>query len=399
LERYIMIYLDNAATTWPKPESVYRAMDDFVRNKAGNPGRGSHSMASAATGIIQDARKEAADLINTPDIFRIIFTLNCTHSLNMGLKGILKPGDHVVTDSIGHNSMVRPLKKLQKWGITVTRVAIDPETGYTSAAAIEAAIKKETRMIAVTHGSNVNGVIQPVEEYGRGARGPHLIFLGDGAQTAGVFPIDVQGANIDLLALAGHKSLYGPPGTGLLYVGERADLDTLTEGGTGSYSEFEDQPVVLPDKYEAGTMNSVGIAGLGAGLKFIRSEGMDKIRGHELALSKRLIEGLSGVKDVVVYTGKDLSRQAPVVSFTVFGYLPPEIGVILDKEFDIKIRAGLLCAPGTHRMLNTFPTGTVRVSPGYFNTAEEIDILVKAVDKIRADYKDNRPVIIDPAQC
>lgn len=309
-----MIYLDNAATTWPKPESVYQAMDEFVRTRAGNPGRGSHSMAAAATGIFQETRELAADLINTPDIFRIVFTLNCTHSLNMGLKGILKPGDHVVTDSIGHNSMVRPLKKLQKQGVKVTRVPIDPETGYTSPAALEAAVIKETKMIAVTHGSNVNGVVQPIEKYGAVARAHNLIFLVDAAQTAGILPVDVQRAKIDLLALAGHKSLYGPPGTGLLYIGDRADLDTIIEGGTGSYSEFEDQPVVMPDKYESGTMNSVGVAGLGAGLKFIRDTGMDRIREHEMSLTRRAIEGLGNIKDVVVYTGKDISRQAPVVS-------------------------------------------------------------------------------------
>jgi len=394
-----MIYLDNAATSWPKPESVYRAMDEFVRNRAGNPGRGSHGMAAAATEAIQETRELAAKLINTPDSFRIIFTLNCTHALNMGLKGVLKTGDHVITDSFGHNSMVRPLRKLEKQGVRLTRVPASAQTGYTSAADIEAAIAPDTKMIAVTHASNVNGMIQPVEEYGEIARKHDLVFLVDAAQSAGFVPVDVQAAKIDLLACAGHKSLFGPPGTGLLYIGDRVQPDTLVEGGTGSYSEFETQPQVFPDKYESGTMNSVGIAGLGAGIKFLMQEGPEKIHDHELELTKHLIEGLSGITGVTIYKANDISRQAPVISFNLWSYLPREIGVMLDKDHDIKIRAGLLCAPGTHRSLNTFPTGTARVSPGYFNTVEEIDRFIDAIAKIPLGSNENRPVIIDPSLC
>ena len=377
-----MIYLDNAATSWPKPEIVYRTMDEFLRTKGGNPGRGSNSMALAAREKVEETRRLVARLINVPEAKRVIFTLNCTDALNLGLKGLLKPGDQVITDSIGHNSLVRPLWKLERQGVKVTRLPSSPDTGVVSPCDIETAITRDTRIIVVTHALNVNGVIQPIEEYGSIARQHKVVFMVDAAQTVGKYPVDVSSANIDLLAFSGHKGLFGPPGTGVLYIGNRVNLDTLREGGTGSFSEQEEQPETLPDKYESGTLNSVGIAGLGAGLKFIFDEGLDKIIAHEKFLTDKLIAGLRVIPGVTLYLPKDLSKIAPVVSFNIKGYQPGEVGTILDQAFDTKVRAGLQCAPAAHKTLGTFPSGTVRLSPGYLNVTEEIELTVEAVARI-----------------
>jgi len=377
-----MIYLDNAATSWPKPESVYQTMDEFLRRKGGNPGRGGHSMAMAATETVDETRILVARFINALETERVIFTLNCTDALNLGLKGLLRPGDHVITSCMGHNSLVRPLRKLEKEGIKTTRLPPSLKTGVVSAQDLEEAIAKDTKLVVITHASNVTGAIQPIEEYGAIARKHGVIFMVDAAQTAGRYPIDVGAANIDLLAFSGHKGLLGPPGTGVLYVGSLARLDSLYEGGTGSHSEQEEQPFELPYRYESGTLNSVGISGLGAGLKYIFAEGLHRIRAHEQCLTDRLIEGLSNIPGVTLYTAKDVSKQAPVVSFNIKGCEPGEIGVILDQTFDIKVRTGLHCAPAAHKTLDTYPLGTIRISPGYFNTVEDIDVTLQALEKI-----------------
>lgn len=377
-----MIYLDNAATSWPKPESVYQAVDDFLRTKAGNPGRGSHSMAVAASRIVEETRLLVARLINAADKDRVIFTLNCTDSLNIGLKGLLGPGDHVITSSLEHNSVARPLRKLEREGVRVTRLSPPSGGDFVSPRDVARAITRKTRLVVMNHASNVTGVIQPIEEYGVIARQHNLIFMVDAAQTAGRYPLDVPANNIDLLAFSGHKGLFGPPGTGVLYIGERVDLDSLREGGTGSRSESEEQPTDLPDKFESGTVNCAGIAGLGAGLKFILKEGMDKIVEYEQSLTKQLLEGLACISGVTVYKVKDRSGQAPVVSFNLEDSTPGEAGVILDQAFDIKVRTGLHCAPAAHRTIGTFPLGTIRLSPGYFNTAEEIDFTLEVIKKI-----------------
>ena len=377
-----MIYLDNAATSWPKPEIVYKTMDEFLRTKGGNPGRGSHSLALAARQTVDETRMLVARFINAPEINRVIFTLNCTDALNLGLKGLLKPGDHVVTSCIGHNSLVRPLRKLESLGVKVTWIPPSPDSGVLSPRDIEAAITKDTKLVVVTHASNVTGVIQPIEEYGAVTRRRNLIFMVDAAQTAGKYPIDVQASNIDLLAFSGHKGLFGPPGTGALYISNRVNLDSLREGGTGSYSEEEEQPVILPDRYESGTQNSVGISGLGAGLKYIREEGLEKIRTREQSLTDSLIEGLSKIPGIVLYISKDRLKQAPVISFNIKGFTPGDVGTILDQTFDIKVRTGLHCAPMMHKTIGTFPLGTIRLSPGYFNSLEEIEMTIKAIDRI-----------------
>jgi cysteine desulfurase family protein len=377
-----MIYLDNAATSWPKPESVYQAMDEFLRNKGGNPGRGGHSMAVAANRIIDETRLLLARLVNAPDKDHVILTSNCTDSLNMGLKGLLKPGDHVVTSSIEHNSVVRPLKKLKQQGIKVTQLSPRNGKGVVTPQDMEKTITKETKLVVITHASNVTGVIQPIKEYGTIARKYDLVFMVDAAQTIGKYPIDVQENHIDLLAFSGHKGLFGPMGTGGLYISERVDLDSLREGGTGSHSELEEQPRDLPYKYECGTMNCVGIAGLGAGLKYIFKESIEKILSHEQSLTNRLIDGLTTITRATVFMAEDGVKQAPILSLAIDGAEPGEVGAILDQAFNIGVRTGLHCAPVAHKTFGTFPLGTIRLSPGYYNTAEEIDFTLEAIEKI-----------------
>lgn len=377
-----MVYVDNASTSWPKPESVYVAMDEFLRRNAGNPGRGSHSMALAAAEIVEETRVLLARLFNIPTPERIIFTLNCTDAINIALKGLLKPGDEVLTDSIGHNSLVRPLRKLERHGVVVKRVPPMTGNGVLSPKDIAAAITDKTRLLVVTHGSNVNGVVQPIETYGEVARQHNIIFMVDAAQTAGRYPIDVQASYIDLLAFPGHKGLFGPPGTGGLYISERVDLETLREGGTGTFSEIEEQPDVFPDKYESGTLNTVGICGLGAGLKFIFEQGLEQIKAKEERLTKRLLQGLAQISGVSTYRAGNGAEQTAVISFNIQEYSPTEVGIILDQAFDIKVRTGLHCAPSVHHLIGTFPHGTVRLSPGYFNTEEEIDVVINAIEKI-----------------
>jgi selenocysteine lyase/cysteine desulfurase len=277
---------------------------------------------------------------------------------------------------------MRPLTKLEKQGLNISRVPVSPERGFTLPIDIEKAILPQTRMIVMVHASNVNGIIQPIEEYGAIARKHNLLFLVDAAQSTGHLDLNVEESNIDLLAFSGHKGTFGPPGVGVLYIGARANPDTIREGGTGSFSEYEIQPEQFPDRFESGTLNSVGICGLGAGLKFIQDTGLDKIIAHEKKLVDILISGLSGIPGLILYSAPDREKQAPVVSFNIRGYDPGEVATILDQAFDIKVRSGLHCAPAAHKTLGTYPKGTVRISPGYFNTETEIEQVIQAITKI-----------------
>ncbi|HEX7475185.1 MAG TPA: aminotransferase class V-fold PLP-dependent enzyme, partial [Dehalococcoidales bacterium] len=299
-----------------------------------------------------------------------------------GLKGLLKPGDHVITSRLEHNAVIRPLFKLAEQGVKVTKVAVSPETGTVSPLDIEKAITPQTRLVCIIHASNVNGVVQPVAEYGALARRHNLILMVDAAQSAGHYPVDVQAANIDLLAFSGHKGTLGPPGVGVLYIGPRVELDTLREGGTGTFSESEKQPDQLPNKFEAGTMNSVGIAGLAAGIRFIQETGPAQVLSYEKKLISMLAQGLAAIPGVSTFTAGKGNEQAPVISFNISGYEPGEVGAILDQAFDIKVRSGLHCSPEAHKTLGTFPKGTVRLSPGFFNTEEQIEKTLEAIAKM-----------------
>ncbi len=380
------IYLDNAATSWPKPPEVAEAMVRFLNEVGANPGRSGHRLSVEAGRIVYQAREALAELFGVADPLRVVFGLNATDGLNLAIRGLLRPGDHVVTSSMEHNSVMRPLRALEREGVEVTVVHCSPE-GVLDPAAVEAAIRPNTALVVLNHASNVVGTLLPVAEVGRmlRARGNGPLLLVDAAQTGGAVPIDMEGDGIDLLAFTGHKSLYGPMGTGGLIIGPRVDIERLQpirRGGTGSRSEYEEQPDFLPDCYESGTPNTVGLAGLLAGVRWVLERGVEAIRAHEQALTRRLIESLSAIPGVTVYGTRDPARQTAIVSFNIAGMEPSEVGLRLDEEFGIMCRVGLHCAPAAHRTIGTFPTGTVRFAPGAFTTTEEIDRAVEAVARL-----------------
>ncbi len=370
-----MIYLDNAATSHPKPASVYERVDYVLRDCSANPGRSGHAMAIEAARIIFEARESIAKLFNIAEPDRIIFTPNATGALNLAILGLLKPSDHCITSTLEHNSVIRPLHAVEQRGVKVTRVAADPQ-------AIADAIDPQTRLIAVTHASNVVGAIHPIAEIISAAHSRGVPVLVDAAQTAGSVPMDVAALGVDLLACPGHKGLFGPQGTGFLYIAPNLNPEPILFGGTGSRSDLEDMPDFAPDRYEAGTQNTPGIAGLGAGVEFLLEHGVEQVRAHELALLSQLMDGLAAIHGLTIHGPRDPAQKTGVVLFTLEGVDPAEIGDRLDAEFDIAVRVGLHCAPQAHRTIGTFPAGGIRISPGFFNTAEEIDRTVAAVSQI-----------------
>jgi len=381
-----MIYLDHAATSWPKPPEVLRSMADFLERAGGNPGRSGHRLSIAAGRIVYDAREAVAELFNAADPLRVIFTMNATHALNLALRGLLRPGDRVVTSSIEHNAMMRPLRGLERQGVALTVVPCAAD-GTLEPADLARALEGGARLVALNHGSNVTGTLLPVTEAATLAHRAGALLLVDAAQTAGVLPIDVRAMGIDLLAFTGHKGLQGPPGTGGLVLAAGVDaslIEPLMRGGTGSRSEFEEQPDDLPDKYESGTPNGVGIAGLGAGVRFVMARGIETIRGHEVALTRALIEGLRAIPGVTVHGPLDPELCTATVSFTVAGRRVSEIGYRLDEEHGVLTRVGLHCAPAAHRTIGTFPEGTVRLAAGMFTTLDDIREAVAAVATVVA---------------
>jgi cysteine desulfurase/selenocysteine lyase len=383
-----LIYLDNAATSWPKPEEVYRAMENFMRHIGANPGRSGHRLSIEAGRVVYEAREIIAQLFNLDDPLRIVFTKNATEALNLAICGVLRPGDHVITSSMEHNSVMRPLRALEEQGVELTVVGCSAE-GFLNPQDLGNAIKPNTRLIILTHASNVVGTLLPVAEIGAIARRHNVIFCVDAAQTAGAFPIDIKVMNIDLLAFSGHKLLFGPPGTGGLCVAKGVEdvLKPLMRGGTGSRSESEHQPSFLPDKYESGTPNTVGLAGLAAGVQFILSQGITNLRIREENLTRRIIEGIQAIPKVILYGSGDTRQQVAVVSFNIAGLSSSEVALQLDEDYNIMCRPGLQCAPLAHKTLGTFPLGTVRISPGYFTTEDSIKTVLEAIAKIASKAK------------
>jgi len=380
-----MIYMDNAATTFPKPEVVYKTMDTFYRTMGANPGRSGHKMAVAAEKEIEDARRIIARLFGIKDTYRLVFTFNATDAINMGIKGLLTKGDHVITAHLEHNAVIRSLYGLEKENIiTVTKINSTPD-GFIDHEDIRRNITPKTRLIVLSHASNVLGTIQPIEKTGAIARENNIIFMVDAAQTAGTCEIDVVKSNIDMLAFTGHKGPFGPTGTGGLYVGERVSLRPWREGGAGFEPASPSQPEDLPYKLESGTPNIVGIAGLKAGAEYVLTEGFDTIREHELCLVDKIIQAIGQDERFVVYGTTDRNRKVGILSINITGYKPAEAGAVLDQSFDIAVRPGLHCAPSTHQQIGSFPNGTVRISPGYFNTEEDIDQLISALLKIACE--------------
>ncbi len=381
-----MIYLDNAATSFPKPEPVYQALDRFARTSLANPGRAGHRMAIAAEQSLDAARHALNQFFRGAAPERWIFTMNCTDGLNLAIKGIVGPGDHVVTTDLEHNSISRPLRALEKNGvIALTRVA--SEDGYIDPEAIRRAITPATKLVAMTHASNVLGTVQPIETIARIVGESDALFLVDAAQSAGVVPIDLRETAIDLLAFPGHKALYGPTGTGALYVGPRTDgrIRPWREGGTGGDSASPTQPVVLPYSLEGGTPNVLGIAGLAAGVAWVASRGPAELCRHEVELLQRVVDWTQEADGWRVAGRWDPKAHVGALSLIVPESLAPQdIAAILDTSFEIAVRPGLHCAPYIHRNLGTFPDGTLRLSPGPFTTPEDIETFVNALSEITA---------------
>ena len=378
------IYFDNAATSWPKPDCVQKAVTHYLKNVGANPGRSGYSASVEAGRIVYSARENIARLFNNNDPLRVIFTSGVTEALNLALNGLLNPGDHVITSSIEHNSMMRPLRYLEENGVELTIIQCDSQ-GKLESSDLNKAVRSNTKMIALNHASNVNGTILPIAEAGKICREYNLILLVDTAQTAGSYPIDMQKDCIDLLAFTGHKSLYGLPGTGGLVIGEGINVDKfipLKRGGTGSFSEKEEQPNFLPDKFESGTLNFVGLAALNAGLDWILETGVYNIHSHEKELTGYLLSGLKSIKGIQIYGPEDVNFQTSTVSFNINNLSPSDVGQILDEQNGILCRVGLHCAPAAHKTIGTFPDGTVRFGLGYFNSIEEIDFAVNAIKEI-----------------
>lgn len=379
------IYLDNAATSWPKPEAVYRAVEHYQRELGASPARGIYAESVEVDQTMHAARAAAARLIGAEQPERIVFTLNGSDSLNLAIHGLLRDGDHVVTSVVDHNSVLRPLRWLEERGrISVTRVHCGAD-GVVDPDSFAAAMQTNTRLVALVHASNVTGALQPVEEAGRIAHEHGALMLVDAAQSLGHVPIAVGQMNVDLLAAPGHKGLMGPVGTGILYIrpGVERELESLRQGGTGTHSDEDRQPDSLPDKYEPGNLNALGIFGLHAALHWLGERTVEAIRRHAEELTTRMIEGFSSIRGVRVYGPCDAGRQVGVVSITIPGYSPAEVATILEGHYRVQVRAGIHCAPLMHESLGTLVRGgTVRFSLGPFTTAEEIDTAVRAVGEI-----------------
>jgi len=385
-----LIYLDNAATTWPKPPQVAAAMTAFLAEVGANPGRSGHRLSVEASRVVYGAREAVAALVGVSDPLRVVFCANATEALNLALGGLLEPGRHVVTTSMEHNSVMRPLRALEAEGVSVTVVPCSPE-GVLDPAAVAQAVRPETAMIVMNHASNVVGTLLPVSEVSAIAREHGVLLLVDGAQSVGSVPITLDGLGADLLAFTGHKSLYGPTGTGGLVIGDRVDIDRLrplTRGGTGSRSESELHPEFLPDKYESGTPNAVGLAGLTAGVRWLLEHGVEEVSDRERRLTGALLAGLRRIAGVTVYGPLDARRQLPTVSFTIEGLEPGHAGRRLDEEFGILARVGLHCSPAAHRTIGTYPVGSVRFSLGAFTTEQDVALAVEAVATLARESRE-----------
>jgi cysteine desulfurase/selenocysteine lyase len=379
-----MIYLDNAATSFPKPPEVLKAIADVLERAGGNPGRSGHRLSISAASVVYDVRETVAQFFNCQNPMRVIFTGNATHALNLALYGLLKPGDHVVTTSMEHNAVMRPLRDLESKGIKLDIVKCNKD-GSIDIHRLAKVVNNKTRLVVAIHASNIVGTILPINEIAQIAHQAGALLLVDAAQTPGAIPIDIHVMSIDLLAFTGHKALFGPTGIGGLVIGQGVDvsrLSPLIRGGTGSQSEQEIQPDFIPDKYESGTSNTIGIAGLGAGIKWLQKRGIVSIREHEILLTKTLIEGLSVIKGVKIYGCQNSEKSVAVVSFTVDRKQVSEIGFKLDEEFGILTRVGLHCAPAAHKTIGSFPEGTVRLAPGIFTTEEDIHKTLTAIEKV-----------------
>lgn len=375
------LYLDNAATSFPKPDQVYAAVMQAMQQIGASPGRGGYGSALNASRLLLDTREAIARLIHAADSSRIIFTNNATTALNLGAMGVLLPGDHVVTSSMEHNSLLRPLFLLEKRGVELTIVQADTQ-GLIDPEQVRKALRHNTRMVAVAHVSNVTGGIQDVQQIASIAREADCLMLLDAAQSVGSLQIDMQKFGIDLLAAPGHKGMLGPQGTGFLAVAPGVSLRPILAGGTGSSSDQDQQPDGFPEGFEAGTHNLPGIVGLGAGLAFLLETGIEQIGQHEHQLAEYARNCLETVPGCTQFGPQKPEQRSAVVSLSIEGWDPALLAFQLDREYGIAVRAGLHCAPRAHHTIGSYPAGTLRLSPGWFNTSDDINTFCEALISI-----------------
>ena len=376
------LYFDNSATSWPKPEGVYRAAENYLRSVGGSPGRSSHTRALKADRLVYEARERTSRLLGAGDPSRMVFTLNATDALNMAIKGVLQEGDHVIATVLEHNSVLRPLGSLKRAGVIDLSLVPVSSEGYPDLDYLESCFTSKTRLVICNHASNVLGSIAPIKPLAELTHRHGSILLVDASQSAGSLPFSVKELDVDLLAFTGHKGLLGPPGTGGLYVKEGVEIGYWREGGTGSQSEKDEHPVEMPERLEAGTMNAPGIAGLSEGVKFLLEEGLQAVRNHESGLISRLLEGMHSLPGITIYGPSNPQERIAAVSFNINNLDAGELGFALEESFGILCRTGLHCAPLAHQAIGTFPHGTIRVSPGYFHRNEDIDYLLECLEKI-----------------
>jgi cysteine desulfurase / selenocysteine lyase len=377
------IYFDNAATSFPKPAAVEAGLLHYHRELGASAGRGAYPRAVLTARLLEETRRLLATLFNIRKPSQIIYTLNASDALNLAIKGLdWRFGDNAVVTSMEHNSVLRPMHALKdRKGIKIIKVKADA-SGRVDPIDVAKAINSKTRLVAIVHASNVTGTLQPVAEVGDIARRKGILFLVDAAQSAGSFPIDVEGMKIDFLAFPGHKALLGPLGTGGLYIREGLDLETLREGGTGSQSEQEVQPEFLPDKYEPGSHNALGISGWKGGIEFVLKETVAKIRAHEERLIRQFIEGARRLKDLQIFGPQEADKQVANLSIRLGEFAPLELSHRLFERGGLMTRSGLHCAPGAHQTIGTYPLGTTRFSFGYFNTPEHINEALSVLAEI-----------------
>lgn len=382
-----MIYFDNGATTFPKPKSVVNAVNYAITKIGANPGRGGHNMAMKASEVLFECRNNAATLFDIENSENIIITNNCTTALNTVIKGILKSGDHAVISSYEHNAVVRPLEFLKHRGVEYSIAQVDYADNEKTVDNFRKAFKENTKLVICTHASNVFGIRLPIERIAALCKLNGILFCVDAAQTAGLIPISLKNSDIDYLCTAGHKGLYGPMGTGLLIINSKVIPESLIQGGTGSLSAQVNQPDILPDKFESGTHNLIGIAGLNEGIKYVMRKTPQGIFDYEIRLARNLYDGLSKIKDIELYTKKpDKNGFVPVISFNLKNIDSEKTAQILNDRFNIAVRAGLHCAPLAHKCFGTLEKGTVRAVISSFTTQNEVNYLVNSISQIN-NYK------------
>jgi cysteine desulfurase family protein len=377
-----LIYLDNAATTYPKPRAILEAMIETYSRMGVSPGRGSYDLAVEAEEFVDRTRQKLARFFNAPDPNRVIFANNATDALNLAMQGLCKRGDHVVSTRLEHNSVLRPLYHLHQRGLIEYDLAPFDKRGFVDPQAIAKAIRANTRLVIVCHASNVLGTVQPIPEIARVCHQRHVPLLIDAAQSAGVIPIDMGAWQVSAVAFTGHKSLFGPTGIGGLVIHPELDIQSTRFGGTGVDSKSLIHTQTFPHRLEAGTINLLGVIGLSEGLDFVMTEGLDSIHQREMGLLARLRDGLSALDRVTLYCQDDLSGHLGIITANVEGIAPEDIEAILDADFNIAVRSGLQCAPLVHETLGTSPEGGVRFSLGPFNTREDIDRAIEAMGVI-----------------